>query len=40
MGYTCRVNLFLNPLSSPTGFRYGAWGVNYAKCMVGRGDAR
>ena len=37
MGYTRRVNLFLNPLFSPTGFRYGAWGADYAKCMAGDG---
>lgn len=37
MGYTCRVNLFPNPLFSPDGFRYGAWGANYTKCMAGDG---
>lgn len=37
MGYTLRVNLFPNPLFSPTGFRYGAWGADYAKCMAGDG---
>lgn len=37
MVYARRVNLFTNPLFSPTGFRYGAWGVNYAKCMAGDG---
>lgn len=37
MGYTRRVNLFLNPLFSPHGFRYGAWGTDSAKCMAGDG---
>lgn len=37
MGYTRRVNLFPNPLFSPAGYRYGAWGIDYAKCMTGDG---
>ena len=37
MGYTRRVNLFPNPLFSPTGFRYGAWSADYVKCMAGDG---
>ena len=32
-GLVQRVNMFPNPRFNPEGYRYGAWGTDYAKCM-------